>query len=252
MDRLTGKEQTQMKICIDAGHGLDTPGKRCPDDSMKEYQFNSAVAKMAIDLLSQYVGVETLKTFSDTLDIPLKQRTDKANAWQADVLVSIHANASGGAWSAVRGIETFVYTTRPAASVALAMAVQKHMIRETGLGDRGVKADDLHMLRESKMPAILCECGFMTNRDEAELLKSDEYRKKCAKSIVGGLVEIYNLKKKNTELKMSSEDAQKVVNILGMVFNLVGTIRTEKISIVQNEVHRLTNEIRTDYGLPRP
>ena len=185
-----------MKIAIDAGHGPNTPGKRCPDDSMREYFFNSVTARYAAALLRGYEGVEILETFEDARDVPLQERTDRANAWKADLFVSIHANASGNDWSTARGIETFVFTSRPAAAVALANAVQRQLIKVTGLVDRGVKADDLHVLRETRMTAILVECGFMTNRDEAALLKSDAYRQKCALAIVAGVVETYGLKKK--------------------------------------------------------
>ncbi|WP_181454579.1 N-acetylmuramoyl-L-alanine amidase [Paenibacillus dendritiformis] len=186
---------TKLKVAIDAGHGLETPGKRCPDDSMREFHFNSVVARYVRDGLSEYVGVETIFTHADdgSRDVPLKERTDRANAWKADVLVSIHANAYGSDWNDAQGIETYVYTTRPAEAVKLADAVQQNLLMETGRKNRGVKADNLHMVRESNMTAILVECGFMTNRQEAELLKSDAYRRKCAKAIVAGIAEVYGL-----------------------------------------------------------
>jgi hypothetical protein len=56
---------------------------------------------------------------------------------------------------------------------------------------------NFHVLRETRMPAILVECGFMTNREEYGLLKSDAYRRKCAEAIVIGIVEVYGLKKKD-------------------------------------------------------
>ncbi|GEN33872.1 N-acetylmuramoyl-L-alanine amidase [Aneurinibacillus danicus] len=186
---------TKLKVAIDAGHGPETPGKRCPDDSMREFHFNSVVARYVRDGLSEYVGVETIFTHADdgSRDVPLKERTDRANTWKADVLVSIHANAYGSDWNDAQGIETYVYTTRPAEAVKLADAVQQNLLMETGRKNRGVKADNLHMVRESNMTAILVECGFMTNRQEAELLKSDAYRRKCAKAIVAGIAEVYGL-----------------------------------------------------------
>ncbi len=110
-----------MKFVIDAGHGPDTPGKRTPDGSMREYQFNSAVARYAAELLTAYEGVQTLFTHAadGSRDVPLKERTDRANVWGATALVSIHANASGDGWSAAEGLETFVYTNPSAASPGL-------------------------------------------------------------------------------------------------------------------------------------
>lgn len=237
-----------MKICIDAGHGLDTPGKRCPDGSMKEYHFNSEVALLVDHLLSQYEDVETILTFSDTRDIPLAERVNKANGWKAEVFVSVHANAAGDDWSSARGIETYVYTTRPAAAMALALAVQRNLIQETGLVDRGVKAADFYLLNKTKMPAILCECGFMTNREEAGLLKSDEYRQKCAKAIVTGLAETYGLKRKAGDHEMKPEDAQKIVNLLGRVYELLPT--TQSSYEARTEIKRLADEVRKAGGLP--
>lgn len=194
-----------MKIVIDAGHGPQTPGKRCPDDSMREYTFNSATANYVAEALKNYEDVEYIKVYEDGRDVPLKERTDRANAWNANAYVSIHANASGSDWSTAHGIETFVYTTPSAASVTLAEAVQRNMVKATGLSDRGVKKDDLHVVRETKMPAILVECGFMTNHDEAALLKSDQYRKTCANAIVKSLVDTYGLKLKDGSVKMDAK-----------------------------------------------
>jgi N-acetylmuramoyl-L-alanine amidase len=185
-----------MKIVLDAGHGPNTLGKRTPDDSMREFHFNSDVADYIAAELRKYEGVEILFVHEKSIDVSLKDRTDKANEWKADLYLSIHANAFGvGGWNNAQGVETFVYTTRPAAAVALANAVQRRLIKATGRPDRGVKSANFHVLRETNMTAILVECGFMTNMQEAELLKSDDYRRKCAAAIVAGLVETYGLKK---------------------------------------------------------
>lgn len=200
-----------MKIAIDAGHGPQTPGKRCPDDSMREFSYNSVVARYVHAGLQEYEGVQTLFTHADdgSRDVPLKERTDAAKKWGADLLVSIHANAMGSGWSSARGIETFTYTSRAASAVALATAVQRQLIKATGLYDRGVKAENFHMVREAKAVSILVECGFMTNKEEAALLKSDDYRRKCAAAIVAGIAEATGLQKKketeslNQEVKVS-------------------------------------------------
>lgn len=203
-----------MKIAIDAGHGPQTPGKRCPDDSMREFSFNSVTARYVRAGLLEYDGVQTMFTHADdgSRDVPLKERTDAANKWGADLFVSIHANAMGSGWSTARGIETFTHVTRPASAVALATAVQRQLIKVTGLYDRGVKAENFHVLRESKAVSILVECGFMSNREEAALLKTDAYRRKCAAAIVAGIVEAAGLKKKKEDNDMKVDKAATVVN----------------------------------------
>jgi N-acetylmuramoyl-L-alanine amidase len=189
-----------MKISLDAGHGGFgvTPGKRCPDGSMYEWDFNSAVVKNMIAELSNYESVQVLRVDDPTgkTDMPLKTRTDKVNAWGSQCHISVHANAAGNGWSDAHGIETFVYKTSLKEAFQLATLVQNELLRNTGLSNRGVKAADLHMLRETHMTAVLCECGFMTNKNEAALLKSNSYRKKVALAIVEGLAKQYKLKKK--------------------------------------------------------
>ena len=56
------------------------------------------------------------------------------------------------------------------------------------------------------MPAILVECGFMTNREECELLKSDAYRRKCAEAIVAGIVEVYGLRPKQPAQQPATDE----------------------------------------------
>ncbi len=101
---------------IDAGHGNNTPGKRSPDGSMREHQFNNATANYLAAELKTYGNVQTQLAHDPTgkRDVPLKERTDKANAWKADAYISIHANALSGTWHTGEGIETYAYITKPA------------------------------------------------------------------------------------------------------------------------------------------
>jgi N-acetylmuramoyl-L-alanine amidase len=188
-----------MKIAIDAGHGPDTPGKRTPDESMREYHFNAVVADKICNELSKYDGVAWLRTDHSRRDVPLRERTDRASREKADMLISIHANAHGiVGWNAAEGIETFLYPHRSSteASFTLAQNVQQQLVQLTGRKNRGVKYANFHMLRESRMTAILVECGFMTHRQEAELLKSDSYRQTCAMAIVAGIGAAYRFQRK--------------------------------------------------------
>jgi N-acetylmuramoyl-L-alanine amidase len=187
-----------MKIMLDAGHGYNTPGKRSPD-GMREYEFNRVVANYAKKFLEEYEGVTVYFSHSDTKDISLQERTDKANRLNVDCFVSIHANAYGTGWNDARGIETFVYKTKPKEATQLAEKVQRQLVIATGLVNRGVKTANFHVLRTTTMPAILIECGFMTNKEEVKLLRSDLYRKTCAEAIVKGIQEHYKLKKKPTK-----------------------------------------------------
>lgn len=196
---MTKLDGSKIKIMLDAGHGYNTAGKRTVDGSMREWEFNAEVAEIAKGMLNEYENVEVHFSHdpSGKTDIDLQKRTDYANKIMVDVFVSIHANAFGsGGWNSSDGIETYVYTTKPAGSTALATKVQKNLIAQTGRDNRGVRTANFHVLRETKMDAILVECGFMTNKEEAELLKKKDYREKCARAIVDGLVAQYGLKLK--------------------------------------------------------
>ena len=187
-----------MKFSLDSGHSLITPGKRTPD-GMREWEFNSQVAMHAMAELDKYEGIELQRAddVSGKIDVPLSTRTDKANKWGANAYISIHANAYGsGGWNNVGGIETFTYPTASRQSFVLAKLVQDQLVKATKRNDRGIKTANFHVLRETSMPAILVECGFMTNKEEASLLKSDAYRKTCASAIVKGLAAMYGLKKR--------------------------------------------------------
>jgi N-acetylmuramoyl-L-alanine amidase len=204
-----------LKISISAGHGFNTPGKRTPD-GMPEWYFNSVVVKYLMSLLAEYENVAVLRLDdpSGVKDIPLKERSERSNAFGADIHIDIHANAFGNDWNDANGIETFINTFSEAESEVLANEVQNNLTEATKLKDRGVKAGNLHMLREVKAKAkILVEAGFMTNQKEAGLLKSDDYRKTVARAILEALVTMYSLKKREVQTmeKSSFPEAQKWV-----------------------------------------
>lgn len=187
-----------FKITLSAGHGLHTAGKRTPD-GMHEWEFNSKVVSYMIDLLSHYkeVAVKRLDDPSGAIDIPLQKRVKTSNNWGANFHLDVHANASGDGvhWNDGHGIESYSFGLS-GKSHDIAVILQKHLIKETGLFDRGVlNGDWLYMLRNTKAPACLVECGFMTNKAEATLLKSDSYRKRVAGALVDGIAEAFKLTK---------------------------------------------------------
>lgn len=186
-----------MRFAIDAGHGLYTSGKRAPDDSMREFHFNSAVSNELTRILKNEYRQNVINPYDVTgeTDTPLWQRVRRANDARADVYISIHANAYGSTWNDANGIETFVYEGgSQTKSLALAANVQTHLIRETGLRNRGVKKANFQVLRDTNMPAILVEGGFMTNRQELARLKDARFRKTVARAISLGIAATYNLK----------------------------------------------------------
>ena len=169
-----------MLVCIDAGHAKNTAGKRSFDSSLLEYEFNRDVAKRLKYHLERH-GVDVI--FSCDLDVAndvsLPARCSKANNSKATLFVSIHANAFGTTWNSANGWEIFYYNGSSNGK-KLAEHIQKESVPFLGLRDRGIKTDSLYVTRNTKMPAVLIEHGFYTNRDECELLKTVDFREKCA------------------------------------------------------------------------
>ena len=185
-----------MKFAIDAGHGNNTPGKRSPDGTLREFHFNNPVALEVTRILRLEYGQTVYNPYDVTgkIDTPLNTRVQRANASKVDAFISIHANAAGNGWNSAEGLETFIYNVgEQPGSMKLAANVQNHLVRDTGLKNRGVKRANYAVLRDTNMPAILIECGFMTNLKEAALLKSDGYRDTVARAIVKGIAQTYNL-----------------------------------------------------------
>lgn len=173
-------------IMLDAGHGPNTAGKRSPDGVLREFHFNNAVAQLVKHHLVKE-GMTVLFSHNEQRDVPLAARTKLANQRNADAFVSIHANAYGNSWNSANGIETYVYPSAMKQSIALATLTQNALIIACKRRNRGVKKANFAVLRETRMPAILIECGFMTNREEAALLLSNSYRQQSAQAIASAI-----------------------------------------------------------------
>ncbi|QNG60401.1 N-acetylmuramoyl-L-alanine amidase [Bacillus sp. PAMC26568] len=211
-----------IKIGGDAGHagfGV-TPGKRPPDSSFYEWDFNNKVMVLIERKLRDYENVQFVRLDDRTgkRDVPLTERKAKAKNAGVDAVVSMHANAYGsGGWNESSGIETFISADGlPASELILASHIQNHLIRDLGRKNRGVKKGNLFMTKVSKdIPSVLVEAGFMTNREEAVLLMSSSYQEKTAEAVVKGLAETFKLKRKKIDVpKETLQQTQKGVDDL--------------------------------------
>jgi N-acetylmuramoyl-L-alanine amidase len=187
-----------IKITHAAGHALVTAGKESPD-GCKEWQVTNEIVKLVIRELGNYEGVDQKRIDDSTgkTDIALNKRCELVNDWRADVHIDYHLNAYGSDWNNAGGTETYTYTSKPREAVSLAEIIQANLVKELGFRNRGVKAANFQMLRETKMTAILIEFAFMTNKNEALKMRTEEYQKKAAEAIVDGLVAQYGLKRKS-------------------------------------------------------
>lgn len=201
------RAKTKLKhICIDAGHGGSDPGNMEGREQEKRYTL----------LLAQDLGAQLRKagytvSYTRTADtmVELPMRPDLARRRNADLLISLHFNASGEGGPGVRGAETFCMTPAGASStnargegasnrnypgnahnarnIVLAYEIQRAMTRDLRSEDRGVKRARFQVLRDAAMPAVLIEGGFMTNPGEARNIYSAAWRTKLASAIASGI-----------------------------------------------------------------
>ena len=194
-----------FKIALDAGHGINTAGKRCmksidPNET-REWWLNNRICDYIESRLKSYDGYELLRlddSDDGREDVPLATRTDKANVWGATFYLSVHHNAgiNGGSGG---GIVVYTHPQSSTASVEWRDALYTALIQHTGLkGNRSSPrlTENYHVLRESKMPAVLLELGFMDSKTDVPIILTDKYAQQCADAIVEVLVKRGGLKKK--------------------------------------------------------
>lgn len=199
-----------VKIALDAGHGINTPGKRSPDGE-REWTFNNAVLLACVERLNTYQETNILRLDdpTGTMDVPLTTRTNKANGWKADVLVSIHHNADKGIWGSHGGVETYVQEqTASKASKDIAALIQPRIVNAMGLRNRGVKSKNLHMTRMADMPSVLTEGGFMDSTVDINAMRDNDRLKAQGYAIAEGLAIHFKLKKKE-EVKVANIDEER-------------------------------------------
>lgn len=187
-------------IAIDNGHGFNTAGKRTPPfpgtgKVIKEWQFNHPTARI---LKSELEGLgHTVIMVSDTsTDTPLATRVNKANQFNVDLFISIHYNALKAVWGNHGGIETW-YSTGSVKGKDLANKVQAALINKTKLRNRGIKEGTFYVLKNTNSPAILIECGFMDNLQEASLMLDVSYQMDVSRAITEGVQEFLGIKLTN-------------------------------------------------------
>lgn len=183
-------------VVIDAGHGGKDPGANY--DQIMEKNINLSVAKLVKNLLKDK-DIKVIMTRDKDEAVDLHKRAVIANKVDADIFVSIHCNdlESGGQ---ANGIETYYYSDDKQESKQLANEIQKQLIFLTNANDRGARTEDLAVIRETNMPAVLTEIGFLSDEAEQKNLLDDDYQEKIAKGIAEGITEYLNeLNDSNTD-----------------------------------------------------
>ncbi|MDQ0176704.1 N-acetylmuramoyl-L-alanine amidase [Bacillus chungangensis] len=192
-DQIPERVDKMTKIFIDAGHGGTDSG--AVGNGLKEKNVTLQIANRVRNMLQneyQNVSINMSRTGDQTLS--LKQRTDMANAWGADFFLSIHINSGGGT-----GYEDYIYDklSDSSSTAKLRNVIHEEIAKLIGMRNRGKKKANFHVLRESKMHAVLTENGFIDNASDAALMKSTAWLDKVARGHVNGLARAFGLKKKS-------------------------------------------------------
>lgn len=182
------------KVYLDAGHGINTAGKRTPD-GIREWSLNNKVCVYIAEYLKGY-DVQVIRTddTSGKTDVALATRINTALNGNADVLVSIHHNALSGTWGNHTGTEVWTdIENKTADDVKLANAIVNKLSQYTGLKNRGVKAQNWLVINTKKIPAVLCEGGFMDSSIDYPIITSEDGQRAYAKAVAEGVVEFLGL-----------------------------------------------------------
>jgi len=178
-------------IIVDAGHGGKDGGSISKRDNYEEKELTLATAFLIRSCLNQ-LGYKTVMTRNQDTFVPLDTRAEIANTLDADLFVSIHYNYSPN--SDAKGVEVYYYkeeknppSTRIVKSKTLGDNVLKKIISTTGAESRGLKQANFAVIRETRMPAILVEAGFLSNQHEREKVRDPKYQRSIAWGIANGI-----------------------------------------------------------------
>jgi N-acetylmuramoyl-L-alanine amidase len=176
----SGGDSSPITVVIDAGHGGHDRGG-IPGQRIAEKDMTLDVALRLRNVLSAN-GYHVVMTRSDDVFVPLGGRVAIANSYRNAVFVCIHFNATGR--SGASGIETYFYSRD---SLPLASAIHYYVTGGAPSANRGVRRRGYYVLRKTTIPAVLVECGFLTNPTEAAYAQSAGYRQKLADEIAAGI-----------------------------------------------------------------
>jgi N-acetylmuramoyl-L-alanine amidase len=176
----SGDDSPPITVVIDAGHGgYDRGG--IPGQKVAEKDMNLDVALRLRNVLASN-GYRVVMTRSTDVFVPLGGRVAIANSNRNAIFVCIHFNATGR--SGASGIETYFYSRD---SLPLASAIHYYVAGGAPSDNRGVRRRGYYVLRKTNIPAVLVECGFLTNPTEAAYAQSASYRQKLADEIAAGI-----------------------------------------------------------------
>ena len=190
-----------MKVLIDPGHGIDTPGKRSPDGQFLEYLWNRQIADMLLERLV-VMGIDASLVVTETNDVTLRNRVNRVNTICNKVgasnvlLVSIHANAAGNGSSWMNAKGWSCYTSKgKTKSDQVAECLydafeeefpERKIRKDLSDGDKDWE-ENFYVLDKSRCPAVLLENFFYDNKEECAWMLQEETKRRIASAAAKGI-----------------------------------------------------------------
>ena len=190
-----------MKVLIDPGHGIDTPGKRSPDGLFLEYLWNRQIADMLLERLVA-MGIDASLVVTETNDVTLRNRVNRVNTICNKIgasnvlLVSIHANAAGNgsSWQNAKGWSCYTSKGKTKSDQAAECLYDAF---EEEFPDRKIRKDmsdgdkdweeNFYVLEKSRCPAVLLENFFYDNKEECAWMLQEESKRRIASAAAKGI-----------------------------------------------------------------
>lgn len=198
-------------LVLDAGHGINTPGKQTLASLgkvYKEWTLNNAVCNKIQKILANYnVTIYRTDDQSGATDVSLATRVSKTNSYNPDLFVSIHQNAGGGT-----GTEVYYHTRGTSEDKKVAGIIAPKLASKVGLRNRGVKTAEFTVLT-TKATAVLVEGGFMDTKNDYEIIISDKGQQAYAEAVAEAVIEYLGLTKKVTQTATSGYSVNDVVKV---------------------------------------
>ncbi|MGY6529015.1 MAG: N-acetylmuramoyl-L-alanine amidase [Cyanobacterium sp.] len=175
--------QSRPLVIIDPGHGGRDPGA-VGIGGLREKDVILPISLEVARILEQQ-GIQARLTRNNDTFVSLEGRTNMANSLNADLFVSIHANAISMSRPDVNGLETYYFQS----GRNLANVIHRNILQRLNMRDRQVRQARFYVLRNARMPSVLVETGFVTGREDAPRLGDPNFQRQMAQGIAAGIIE---------------------------------------------------------------
>jgi N-acetylmuramoyl-L-alanine amidase len=183
------EEEAKYIVVIDPGHGGEDPGATGVSGKY-EKDFTLSLSKKVAQILEEEPEIEVHMTREDDTFISSKGslRATFANDLNADLYISIHGNTFTD--PDLSGTQSYYFHDY---SRSFAEGMHQHVVNATGFTDQGIKEENYYVLRDTKMPSVLLEIGYLTNALEEQKMLRDDFQETIAASIYMGIKEYLDL-----------------------------------------------------------